>query len=493
MVSLIAFMSFILVTHVVSQENRTADLDESRIFLQLASSFFSSDDDFLVPRQHSTFFPLTNAKAVNKKVGRYNYDNINSEEHGDKITGSLRTWRGFPELGADLELPFIDLMLTAFSRLFSRMEDIDLSGLDLEGIQALPRGWQYLLPRQVYSSVDALKLANLVNMAPGNTAMLYKMAIVMRSANDAKKRQFMEVINLPGQVREDFGYIIGYRWSIADEVLESDDLKMFTLLHVPSDVVMDINVTNFESLDLSTKLEDKSSWKQASQQSRVAWYTLFDKNMGWKEVGGTPYHVVKHGHLMSGAPLTKLKALKGQQGIETSLLAEVLEQTPLDLIRAQEIWEALSKEDMKDAFLTKAMNLDVSQVLAYYSKFPQSKLAQRTQLEELWLSNSEQKPWVNVLAFAFNYMEDEEFVSWNKQQLIKLGKFAAILSPAEIELIPTENFDSSVMSAILSPAMDLCHLSTIYYKFLSSSDSSKLHPLLLSAVHSSDLKSHTAA
>merc|ERR1719370_1523034 len=40
--------------------------------------------------------------------------------------------------------------------------------------------------------------------------------------------------------------------------------------------------------------------------------------------------------------------------------------------------------------------------------------------------------------------------------------------------------------------MDLCHLSTIYDKFLKSGDSSKLHPLLLSAVHSSDLVSHTA-
>merc|ERR1719233_2263252 len=40
--------------------------------------------------------------------------------------------------------------------------------------------------------------------------------------------------------------------------------------------------------------------------------------------------------------------------------------------------------------------------------------------------------------------------------------------------------------------MDLCHLSTIHNKFLRSSDSSKLHPLLLSAVTSSDLLSHTA-
>ena len=55
--------------------------------------------------------------------------------------------------------------------------------------------------------------------------------------------------------------------------------------------------------------------------------------MGWKDVGGTPYHVVKHGHLMSGAPLERLKALRGQQHVETSLLAEMLVQTPMDPIR----------------------------------------------------------------------------------------------------------------------------------------------------------------
>ena len=110
----------------------------------------------------------------------------------------------------------------------------------------------------------------------------------------------------------------------------------------------------------------------------------------------------------------------------------------------QEVWEALSEDDMKDAFVTNAMDLDVSQVLAYYSNYTQSDLLQRSKLEELWSSGSKSAPWVNVLALAFKYMEDEEYVSWNKTQLTNLGKFAAILSPAEIELIPAENFDSSV-------------------------------------------------
>ena len=158
----------------------------------------------------------------------------------------------------------------------------------------------------------------------------------------------------------------------------------------------------------------------------------------------------------------------------------------------QEVWEALSEDDMKDAFVTNAMGLDVSQVLAYYSNYTQSDLLQRSKLEELWSSGSKSVPWVNVLALAFNYMEDEEYVSWNKTQLTNLGKFTAILSPAEIELIPAENFDSPVMSVILSPAMDLCHLSTIYDKFLRSSYSTKLHPLLISAIHSSDLISPNA-
>ena len=99
---------------------------------------------------------------------------------------------------------------------------------------------------------------------------------------------------------------------------------------------------------------------------------------------------------------------------------------------------------MKDVFLTRAMDLDVSQVLAYFSNSTQFDLFQRVKLEELWSSVSKSAPWVNILALAFKYMEDEAYVSWNKTQLTNLGKFAAILSPAEIELIPAENFDSSV-------------------------------------------------
>ena len=334
MVSIALVMFLFFATNVVGNENRTTDLDESRILLQLSSSFLISNDDFLVSRRQSTFFPLTNAKAVNKRLGRYNFNNINSEEHEDKITGSLRTWRGFPDLSKNPELPFVDLLLTTFSKLFPTQED-DLPSLGSEEIQALATGCQYLLPSQVYSTTDPLELANLVNKSPGNNAMLFKMAIALRNANNSKKQKFMNAINLSWEVQEDLGYIIGYRWSVADEVSASvdNDLELSSLVNVPSDVVMDISMPSFETLNLSKKLEDKSVWEHVSQQGRVAWYTLFDKYMGWQDVGGTPYHVVKHGHLMSGAPLERLKALRGQQHVETSLLAEMLVQTPMDPIR----------------------------------------------------------------------------------------------------------------------------------------------------------------
>ena len=251
MVSFALFMILFFATYVVSQENRTADPGESRIVLQLLSSFLVSNDDFLVPRRQSTFFPLTNAKAVNKRLGRYNYDNINSEEHEVKITGSLRTWRGFPDLGKNHEIPFVDILLKTFSTLFP-IQDDDMPSLSSEKIQALTPGCQYLLPSQVYSATDALELANLVNKSPGNDALLFKMAIAMRNANNSKKQQFMDAINLSGEVQEDFGYIIGYRWSITDEISASadNDLEMSSLINVPSDVVMGISMPSFETLNL---------------------------------------------------------------------------------------------------------------------------------------------------------------------------------------------------------------------------------------------------
>jgi len=489
------FLGVLFIVQVFAEENSSAidPVDQSRILQDFATSFISSNDDFIIPRKQSLFFPLTKARAMNKKLGRYDHLNINSVEHATKITASLKTWRGFDEIGLDFAQPFLELLVTTMSDLNNQEID-SVSRLDFEEIKKLPRGWQYLLPRQLSNEMTGYKCASLVNAAPGNTAMLFKMAIAMRNADLVKKQQFMGAISLPEKYLGDLGYILGYRWGIADEESASEDFKMSTLLHVPSDELMKINEATFESLNLSYKLEDRSKWHQANEQARVAWFTLFAKYEGWMDVGGTPYHVVKHGHLMSGAPMQRLKGLKKQKVIETSLLAEVLEKTPLDPIRAQEIWEALSKTDVKDSFVSQAMKLDVSQIMAHFSNYPLSKPVIKEQLENLWSwEKVEDLPWVNVLALAFNYMDDEQFVGWNKQKLVDLGKFAVILSPAELDLLSSENFDSSVMSAVLSPSMSLGQLSTLYDKFLLINDpSSTPNPLLFSAIPSSLLMSPSA-
>jgi len=489
------FVGVLFIFQVYAEENSSAidPVDKSRILQDFATTFISSYDDFINPRKQSLFFPLTKARAMNEKLGRYDNLNINSEEYANKITASLKTWRGFDEIGLDFAQPFLELLVTTLTDL-GNQENVSLSSLDFEEIQKLPRGWQYLLPRHLSNEMTGYKCASLVNAAPGNTAMLFKMAIAMRDADLSKKQQFMGAISLPEKYLADLGYILGYRWGIAEEESASEDFKMSTLLHVPSDELMKINEATFESLNLSYKLEDRTKWHQANEQARVAWFTLFEKYEGWMDVGGTPYHVVKHGHLMSGAPMQRLRGLKKQKVIETSLLAEVLDKTPLDPIRAQEIWEALSKTDVEDNFASQAMQLDVSQIMAYFSNYPLSKPAIKDQLENLWsVGQVEDMPWVNLLALAFNYMDDEEFVSWNKEQLVSFGKFAAILSPAELDLLSSDNFDSSVMRAVLSPSMSLGQLSTLYDKFLGNNEpSSTPDPLLFSAIPSSALMSPSA-
>jgi len=493
MVVALSVLILSVVVGINSQESTEPD-EQSRILLDLASAFTAADDDFTVPRQQSTYFPLTKSRSKNERINRLNYTEINSVEYRQKITGELRTWRGFEDLEATAMLSLIDLLFDSFSKLSTDVKTSLLqSKLSISDLQELPLGWQYLLPHQYFENVElnGAAYAGLVNAAPGNTALLYKIALVLRDESVVKKQEFMDNINLPDVFREDLGYILGYRWGIEDEDAATEDFQMATLLHIPTDVLMVINEATFEGLNLSYKLEDTSKWGLASPQAKVAWYTLFDKTVGWREIGGTPHHVIKHGHLMSGAPMDRLRELKDQQDIETSLLAEVLSNTNMDPVRVQEVWEALSKVDKEDSFTSQAMKLDVSQILSHYKQFPQSKLDHKVMLEDSWLAQSDLfSPWVNIIGFAFNYMKNDEFVSWSRQQLLDLGKFAAILSPAELDMVPASNYDDTVLSAIVSSAMSLSQLSTIYTKYNEQSGAvSVVHPNLFSALPSANLLS----
>merc|ERR1719470_800704 len=317
--------------------------------------------------------------------------------------------------------------------------------------------------------------------------------MVLRDESNIKKQQFINSLNMPDHFREDLGYILGYRWGVEEESDATEDFKMETFLHLPPDVIMGISEATFESLNLPEKLTDTTKWDLASPESKVAWYTVFEKYNGWGEIAGTPRHVRIHGHLMSGAPMDKLRELKDQKTIETSLFADVLDRTDMNPIRVQEVWEALSSSDKQEGFVSQARKLDVSQILDHYKDTDNANSDQKTFLEDSWLAiDSDMAPWVNMLAVGFNYMKQEEYVSWTQKQLQDLGKFVAILSPSELDLVPADNFDSSMLSTILSPMLSLSQLTSIYLKSIEQSTADALHPVLLSALPSAEILSPTA-
>eukprot|EP00091_Calanus_sinicus_P004862 TRINITY_DN1522_c1_g1_i1.p1 TRINITY_DN1522_c1_g1~~TRINITY_DN1522_c1_g1_i1.p1 ORF type:complete len:1087 (-),score=342.03 TRINITY_DN1522_c1_g1_i1:65-3325(-) len=407
------------------------------------------------------------------------------------ITDHLRTWRGFDEIDVTVVLSFVNLLLDSFSSL---PEDLQSSlfeaTLNADDLQKLPLGWQYLLPHQFFEEVDlsGADYASLVNSSPGNSALLFKIAMVLRDETIVKKQDFVNALNIPDHFREELGYIVGYRWGIEEEADATEDFKMDTLLHLPSDVIMGINEATFVSLDLAEKLTNITHWYLASPETNVAWYTVFEKYNGWEEIAGTPRHVLIHGHLMSGAPMDKLRELKDQETVETNLIAAVLERTNMNSIRVQEVWEALSSDDKKNGFVSQALKLDVSQILDHYKDASNVNNEQKTLLEDSWLAlNADVSPWVNMLAVGFNYMQQEEYVSWTQTQLQDLGKFVAILSPSELCLIPSDNFDSSILSTILSPVLSLSQLTCIYTQFMEQSSENTLHPVLLSALPSAEI------
>eukprot|EP00092_Neocalanus_flemingeri_P041336 GFUD01045010.1.p1 GENE.GFUD01045010.1~~GFUD01045010.1.p1 ORF type:complete len:1669 (+),score=312.22 GFUD01045010.1:50-5056(+) len=471
---------------------------EVQILKSLALKFRTAENDFTQASPNSAYFPFVKSRKENERIKRLNSSTVNSDVYMKKITEQLKTWRGFEEIDSAVALTYANLMFETFYNLSPDLRASFLqSSMSADDLQKLPLSWQYLLPHQFYDDLglDGAGFAELVNSSPGNTAMLYKIAMVLRDESVAMRDAFMNNLNLPDQYREDMGYILGYRWGIESEADSNFDYTMSTLLHLPSDVVMGINNATFDNLNIADKLEDTSMWGLASPQSKVAWFTKFEGRKGWREVAGTPHHMVRHGHLLSGAPLDKLRELKGNKEIETSLLAEVLDNTEMNPLRVQELWEALADVDREKSFIAQASNLDVSQILSHYDtpNIIHTPHQHHVMLETAWFSEDKiNVPWVNSLAIAFSYMNNQEFVSWTYKELQGLGRFLAILSPAEIDLIPAIDFNSTMLGMILSSTLSLPQLNSIYLKYLDNNylvADATLNPILLSALPSATILS----
>lgn len=286
-----------------------------------------ADTDFSKSKPNSIFFPLDNSRKENVKNSRPNYINVNLESYGEEVSSNLAMWRGFEDLAQDVIDSDVQIML-------DQSLSVNYGNMTTEDVELLNFGWQYLLPHLYYDrlNVTVAEWAEIVNEQPLNTGLLYKVALMIRDKEDFAKNNFVKKLSLSSLFKDDFGYILGYRWGI-ESGPSGEDFNTDTLLHLPSDVVMSLESKKFQDLGLASRLEEISSWEHATPEAKVAWFTKFLENEDWFQVAGSSHHLSTHGHLMSGAPLSLLRGLVDQEGLEMDLIAGLINKTDMISLR----------------------------------------------------------------------------------------------------------------------------------------------------------------
>jgi len=481
---LLAFLSITLAAAVVRPEERLHDL----IRRNLAERFMEADNDFRVSEENSLFFPLRESMEYNRRNGRQDYNVINAADFGEKVAADLDTWRGFSrvqeqEVERDMKLLFSET--SNFKTNFLER------GMTKSEIEDLPLGWQYLLPHVFYDSLElpGSTWAELVNSQPMNTALLYKVALLLTDKENSIKDVFIHHLVLPSSFRDDLGYILGYRWGInVDDAHDADDFNLKTLLHLPSDIVMDLDKDLYRKLNMREMLTDSEEWIEASQRGKVAWFTKFVKEDSWDDIVGSARSLMALGHVMSGAPLDLLRLVKKDNMLDANLLAGVINKTDMNPLRVQELWEALDENEQEWMFFGQAHKLDVSQLLAYYKENFAHLHNEKQFLDKEWLSGSGTVvPWANLMVAGLKHMDEGTPSTWKQKNLLELGKFLVLLFPPQLDAIPASEFDlQNLFDSVLSPRLTHCQRTVLYRKFRDTRVSYVSVPEILMAAIPSD-------
>jgi len=469
---------------------------EQRILNELAEKFLSSDSDFMEIKKNADFFPFVNAVELNRNSGRTNYNVTDLKDFGREASSYLNSWRGFP-LVSDMEVDR-DVRLL-FNETNPLVEGLSSESMGQNEIEKLPRAWQYILPQKFYDgfNLSGDAWADIVNKQPLNSAFLFKVSLLLRNEDDIVKDQFINSLKLSGKFRDDLGYILGYRWGVDQSAL-AEKYKMVTLLHLPGDVVMNISSKQYKNMGITNLLRDSEAWKDASPQSRVAWFTkINEEESGWQM---SKDNVENFGHLLSGAPLAKLEELAYMSKEDETLskaVGNLLNRTEFNSLKVQELWEALPlKERLSYKFLIS--KLDVSQIIALYDDKYLDLFNQRSFFDREWLSEDRtvmSVPWPNIVEVGIMHIANTPVASLNEINLLTLGKFITILYPPQLEEIPSSAFTSRVLpsegkTSILSPLLTHCQAVAIYNKVIEYPEAfkdNKLPAALISAMPSKDI------
>ena len=319
-------------------------IDPSReeFLMKVASEFSKSKSDFVEVKNNSAYFPLDKSRMLNEELDRHNYEQINLRNYSHDISKRLKVWRGFNSLS-------IDTMAVHFESLFNEYSDLpeDIresllkSILDFEKIKSLPAGWQYLLPNIYFENLelDGSQYANIAKDFSFNMGIVYKVASVIREDSEEVKEAFISSLSMPTEYRSELGYILGYRWNIDEKVNNIDGFGLATLLFLPVDVLLRMNRTTYDALNLSEKLNDVELWNGVSLESKIAIVSLVLKF----EDSPDSLLTDSHGHLLAGAPRNYFDVLKERvnrensffKTIESGFFKDIMLRTSFDVLRVR--------------------------------------------------------------------------------------------------------------------------------------------------------------
>ena len=319
---------FLLVSaSVLSQEVPPNDM---KVLKSFSDSFMSSKNDFTEPVSNSDFYPLTKSKEMNQKMNRANAGEINDEATARNLTSKLEMWRGFPNISSMYTPALEDVkdLIETFSKVPASVRESFLnSTIEKNGLPQFPSRFLNLISSsKIKIDESEEEMAKILEKYPLSIALLYKVLIFLRNSQD-KREKLLAKLNIPTSLEKDLGYAIGYRWN-----LTSDDLPLNILLKFPADSIVDMEEESFEVLKMPIKLSDNEEFSMASIQAKVAWFSKFSDQRGWRTIVESEENFQHHGHLLAGAPLDNLLDLRNTS-LDQSLLVRLVNLTDFDSSR----------------------------------------------------------------------------------------------------------------------------------------------------------------
>ena len=261
-------------------------------------------------------------------MNRTNAGEINDEVTARNLTSKLEMWRGFSNISSMYTPALEDVkdLVETFSKVPASVRESFLnSTLEKNELPRFPNRFLNLISSsKIQIDESEEEMAEILEKYPLSIALLYKVLIFLRNSPKDKREKLLAKLNVPTSLQKDLGYAIGYRWN-----LTSDDLPLNILLKLPADSIVDMEKESFEVLKMPIKLSDNEEFSRATMQAKVAWFSKFSAQKGWKTIIDSEEDFQHHGHLLAGASLEHLRTLRNSS-IGQTLLVRLVNLTDFD-------------------------------------------------------------------------------------------------------------------------------------------------------------------